>query len=89
MNIETDFKLKRTSNEIEGISFCYGKICFKGSEIDRKFSYANLQKEFQKNIEMQENNEKRLKEIQNKLNEAEQKMKKNPHQLNRTSLYRE
>jgi len=61
VGIETEFKLKRTIDEIEGISFCCGKICFKGSEVDRKFSYANLKKEFQKNIEMNEKNEKSMK----------------------------
>lgn len=48
--IELDYKLKRTSNEIEGVSFRYGNISFKGSQIDRKFSYGNLKKEFDKNI---------------------------------------
>ena len=52
--IETVFKLKRTTGDIEGISFKMENICFKGSEIDRKFSYANLEKEFQKNIEKEE-----------------------------------
>ena len=52
--IETVFKLKRTTNEIEGLSFSYNNIAFKGSEVDRKFSYANLRKEFEKNLEMQQ-----------------------------------
>lgn len=49
--IEIDYKYKRTSNQIEGVSFRYNNISFKGSQIDRKFSYGNLKKEFQKNIE--------------------------------------
>ena len=48
--IELDYKFKRTTNEIEGVSFRYDNIAFKGSEIDRKFSFGNLKKEFEKNI---------------------------------------
>lgn len=50
--IEIEYKLKRTTNEIEGVSFRYNNIAFKGSQIDRKFSFGNLKKEFQKNIEL-------------------------------------
>jgi len=71
--IETVFKLKRTTGDIEGISFKTGNICFKGSEIDRKFSYANLEKEFQKNIEMEEKRQKVDREKQEK--QAEQSHK--------------
>ncbi|WP_353123431.1 relaxase/mobilization nuclease domain-containing protein [Dysgonomonas capnocytophagoides] len=49
--IEIDYKFKRTTNEIEGVSFRYDNIAFKGSEIDRKFSFRNLKKAFEKNIE--------------------------------------
>lgn len=49
--IELEYKFKRTSNEIEGVSFRHNNIAFKGSEIDRKFSYGNLKKVFQKNID--------------------------------------
>lgn len=49
--IELKYKTKRTSSEIQGVSFRYNDISFKGSEIDRKFSFANLKKEFEKNIE--------------------------------------
>ncbi|MDU1889153.1 MAG: relaxase/mobilization nuclease domain-containing protein [Dysgonomonas sp.] len=55
VGIETEFKLKRTTGEIEGISFQYGDIAFKGSQIDRKFSYRNLKKEFIKTQQTQEN----------------------------------
>lgn len=47
---EIDYKFKRGSNEIEGVSFRYGNIAFKGSEVDRKYSFGNLKKEFQKNL---------------------------------------
>lgn len=48
--IELEYKHKRTSSEIEGVSFRYGNISFKGSEVDRKYSFGNLKKEFQKNL---------------------------------------
>jgi hypothetical protein len=47
--IKTEFKLKRTTGEVEGLSFRYGDFSFKGSQVDRKFSYGNLKKVFQKN----------------------------------------
>jgi hypothetical protein len=49
--IELEYKHKRTTGKIEGVSFRYGKIAFKGSQVDRKFSFGNLKKEFEKNIE--------------------------------------
>jgi hypothetical protein len=49
--IELDYKYKRTTSEIKGVSFRYNNIAFKGSQIDRKFSFGNLKKEFEKNIE--------------------------------------
>jgi hypothetical protein len=55
--IETEFKLKRTTGEVEGISFSYGNISFKGSQVDRKFSYGNLKKEFEKNVLEQQQKE--------------------------------
>lgn len=42
--IETVYKYKGKTDEIQGISFKKGNLYFKGSEIDRKFSYANLKK---------------------------------------------
>jgi hypothetical protein len=48
--IELEYKVKRTTREIEGVSFRYNNVVFKGSEIDRKFSFGNLQKSFKKNI---------------------------------------
>lgn len=52
--IATDFKLSRTTGEVQGISFSYGNISFKGSQVDRKFSFAKLKKEFEKNCEVQQ-----------------------------------
>ena len=43
-NIETLFKYKGQTKELQGISFKIGDYKYKGSEIDRKFSINNLQK---------------------------------------------
>lgn len=50
--VNVEFKRRRTTGEIEGISFSYDNVSFKGSQIDRKFSYGNLQKSFKENIEL-------------------------------------
>ncbi|MDQ2719351.1 MAG: relaxase/mobilization nuclease domain-containing protein [Bacteroidota bacterium] len=47
-NIETLYKYKGQTNELQGISFKIGNFKYKGSEIDRKFSVLNLQKEILK-----------------------------------------
>ncbi len=60
--VNVEFKLKRTTEEIEGVSFRKGDICFKGSEVDRKFSYGNLKKEFEKNRKLQKNQKEKQKE---------------------------
>lgn len=49
--IELEYKLKRTTNDIEGVSFRYNDIAFKGSQVDRKYSFGNLKKVFEMNIE--------------------------------------
>jgi len=49
-DIHAEFKRKRTTGEVEEISFNYDNVAFKGSQIDRKFSYGNLKKEFEKNL---------------------------------------
>lgn len=50
--IELEYKFKRGSSQIKGVSFRYNDITFNGSQIDRKFSYGSLKKEFHKNIEL-------------------------------------
>ena len=47
--IETELKRRRTTGEIEGISFRCDGVAFKGSQIDRKFSFGNLKKAFEAN----------------------------------------
>lgn len=44
--IETQFKYKGHTNEKQGISFKIGDYCFKGSQVDRKFSFSGLEKAF-------------------------------------------
>ena len=69
--IELEYKRSRTTREIEGVSFRYENVAFKGSEIDRKYSFWNLKKEFQKNL-LEEN--KRIEEAYLR-QQAEQKTK--------------
>lgn len=65
--VNVEFKLKRTTGETEGISFNYDNVSFKGSQIDRKFSFGNLKKEFEKNLKtQQEQEEKAKKEVEKK-----------------------
>ena len=40
------FKYKGQANEIQGVSFSKGEYTFKGSEIDRSFSFSKLDKCF-------------------------------------------
>lgn len=44
LGIETQYKCRGQSSERQGISFRLGHFCFKGSSVDRKFSFLNLQK---------------------------------------------
>jgi len=48
-SIETLYKYKGQTTELQGISFKIGEYKFKGSEIDRKFSIKNLEKQIQQN----------------------------------------
>jgi len=50
LGIELDYKFKRGTSQIEGVSFRYGNISFKGSQVDRKFSFGNLKKAFEQNL---------------------------------------
>jgi len=42
--IEMLYKFKGSTNKIEGVSFQMGNFKYKGSEVDRQFSYLNLKK---------------------------------------------
>jgi len=65
-DISVEFKHRRTTGEVEGISFRYDNVSFKGSQIDRKFSYGNLKKEFEKNIEAEKIQAEKVQEQQEK-----------------------
>lgn len=39
-----DYKLKRGTNQVQGISFRQGELCFKGSALDRSLSYGAISK---------------------------------------------
>jgi hypothetical protein len=67
LGIETQYKYKGQTREKQGISFKTGDFCFKGSQVDRKYSFAGLEKYFklkqeqeleQENVEMQTNIQK-------------------------------
>jgi hypothetical protein len=45
--IETRFRYNDQTQEPEGISFRFGKQCFKGSQIDRQFTFKGLQRQFE------------------------------------------
>jgi Relaxase/Mobilisation nuclease domain. len=82
--IEIDYKWKRTVKEIEGVSFRYGTIAFKGSQVDRKFSFGNLKKQFEKNIEelKKQGREESLRELAEQEAQKEVAMKTTPTKQN-------
>ena len=51
--IETLCKYKGQTTELQGISFKLGEYKYKGSEVDRKFSIANLQKTLSQQASME------------------------------------
>lgn len=52
--IMTEFKYSRTGGRIEGVKFIKGKHVFSGSKIDRKFSFANIEKRLERNKKFRE-----------------------------------
>lgn len=51
--IVLSYKCKGRTNEIQGISFTKGKVTFKGSEVDRSFSYSKINTRLQENAQNQ------------------------------------
>lgn len=47
--VEIKYKLKGQTDEVQGISFKKGEYSFKGSEVDRSFSYSKLNNQLQAN----------------------------------------
>lgn len=52
--IMTEFKYSRTGGRVEGVKFIKGKHVFSGSKIDRKFSFANIEKRLERNKKFRE-----------------------------------
>lgn len=44
LGIDMQYKFKGKTQEKQGISFKIGNFCFKGSQVDRKYSFAGLEK---------------------------------------------
>ena len=43
-SIDIQYKYKGQTSEVQGISFKLGDYCFKGSKVDRQFSWSNLER---------------------------------------------
>ena len=48
-NIDMSFKVSRTTREIQGVKFGYGKYTFPGSKIGREFSYLAIDRQLERN----------------------------------------
>lgn len=57
--IMTEFKYSRTGGRVEGVKFIKGKHVFSGSKIDRKFSFANIEKQLERNKKFQQKYQQR------------------------------
>jgi hypothetical protein len=59
--IELLYKYKGKTNEVQGVCFQVGNFKYKGSEIDRQFTFRNLEKTIQENLQQnQEKNRSRI-----------------------------
>ena len=52
--IMTEFKYSRTGGRVEGVKFIKGQHVFSGSKIDRKFSFAKIEKRLERNKKFRE-----------------------------------
>ncbi|HML65975.1 MAG TPA: relaxase/mobilization nuclease domain-containing protein [Dysgonomonas sp.] len=87
--VKLEYKYKRTTNEIEGVSFRYNNIAFKGSQIDRKFSFGNLKKVFEENIRLlqeQAKREQKQQEIQARKGQSQTENKPKGHSIGGVEL---
>lgn len=55
-NIQMLYKFKSSTHDIQGVSFQMGNLKYKGSEIDRLFSYSNLKKSIGGNFTSKQQN---------------------------------
>jgi len=54
LGIETQYKYKGQTQEKQGVSFKIGNVCFKGSQVDRKFSIIGLQRALEQHQKQQQ-----------------------------------
>ena len=75
------YKLNRQTAEKEGISFKIGDLCFKGSQVDRKFSYVGLENSLalqrSEALKQQENNRQPQSKLDRKFSENHTAVKRN------------
>lgn len=57
MGVEMEFKYKGNTNEVQGIRFIKGRLSFKGSEIDRSFSWSRLDAALERNHAVAQEND--------------------------------
>jgi hypothetical protein len=74
--IDTQFKYKGQTKEIQGVSFKTGNFSFKGSQVDRKFSFAGLQKALTQGIKQDIENVPEQKEQLNQTKDTRQIFRK-------------
>lgn len=69
--ISVEYKLKGQTNEVQGILFKKGEHSFKGSDVDRKFSYGKLNAQLGENNLVQEQQQRAItpKETGNRVKE--------------------
>ncbi|ARS36051.1 relaxase/mobilization nuclease domain-containing protein [Pontibacter actiniarum] len=48
-SISIDYKHRRGTDQVQGVSFCVGELSFKGSSVDRSLSYGNITKRLEQN----------------------------------------
>ncbi|MEJ8802126.1 relaxase/mobilization nuclease domain-containing protein [Pontibacter sp. H249] len=48
-DITIDYKHKRGTDQVQGVSFCQGELSFKGSSIDRSLSYGAISRQLEQN----------------------------------------
>ncbi|KAA8485560.1 relaxase/mobilization nuclease-like protein [Arcticibacter tournemirensis] len=70
--IDTYFKFKGGTTEIQGISFGKGKYKFKGSEIDRSLSYGKITQAIQQNVQQRQSEQVQHKQFVSDLKAATQ-----------------
>ncbi|RKR82810.1 relaxase/mobilization nuclease-like protein [Mucilaginibacter gracilis] len=70
--IDTYFKFRSGTSEIQGISFGKGKYKFKGSEIDRSLSYSKITQAIQQNVQQRESEQVQHKQFVSDLKAAVQ-----------------